>query len=195
MISLMSRSSIAVSYALLVCSFFMSSWESAKYKGNLPFTATKESLVQHFTKVKPSSIRLPTSKGTGISKGYAFLEFDTYDRMQTSLQSYHHSTFNDRLSTARRINVELTWVNYNIMFVILCMLNLISAGGGGSKSQGRKLKLRSKNLKLKEERKKRTIDADEELRQSASSGRKSETLKSLANGNVHPSRQNIVSAL
>ncbi len=76
--------------------------------GNLPFSATTNSIRQHFAKVKPSSIRHSTSKDTGKSKGFAFLEFDEYNRMQTCLKLYHHSSFEDGESTPRRLNVELT---------------------------------------------------------------------------------------
>ncbi|MCJ1342979.1 hypothetical protein MMC31_001168 [Peltigera leucophlebia] len=101
--------------------------------GNLPFTATNDSIKKHFTKVKPSSIRHSTIKDTGKSKGFAFIEFEDYDRMQTCLKLYHHSSFEDGESPPRKLNVELT------------------AGGGGH-SRARKLKLRTKNEKLQGER-------------------------------------------
>lgn len=76
--------------------------------GNLPYTATTAQIATHFAKVRPISIRHPTSKlntvhdpgnpeGGGnerpASKGYAFLEFEAYDRMKTCLKLYHHSHF------------------------------------------------------------------------------------------------------
>ncbi|KAI9848524.1 MAG: hypothetical protein M1837_007193 [Sclerophora amabilis] len=67
----------------------------------------------------------------GQSKGYAFLEFDSYERMETCLRTFHHS-----MVGGRRINVELT------------------AGGGGS-SSARREKIYTKNEKLTEERRKR----------------------------------------
>lgn len=76
--------------------------------GNLPFTATKESIEKHFAKVKPASVRPLSDKKTGKPKGCAFVEFDGYDHMKTVLSLYHHSTFDDGLSPARKINVELT---------------------------------------------------------------------------------------
>ena len=76
--------------------------------GNLPFSATKASVAQHFAKLRPREIRHRTIKKTGKSKGFAFVEFDRYDRMKTCLQMYHHSDFNDGLSPVRKINVELT---------------------------------------------------------------------------------------
>lgn len=62
----------------------------------------------HFAKVQPTSIRHSTHKETGKSKGFAFLEFSGYDRMKTCLKLYHHSSFEDGVSPARKINVELT---------------------------------------------------------------------------------------
>jgi nucleolar protein 6 len=44
------------------------------------------------------------------SKGYAFLEFDGYDHMKTCLKLFHHSMFDDGISLARKISVELTCV-------------------------------------------------------------------------------------
>lgn len=76
--------------------------------GNLPFSATEDSIKKHFTKVKPSSIRHSTIKDTGKSKGFAFIEFEDYDRMQTCLKLYHHSSFEDGESAPRKLNVELT---------------------------------------------------------------------------------------
>jgi len=51
---------------------------------------------------------LMTEKGTGKSKGFAFVEFDRYDHMKSCLQLYHHSKFDDGTTEGRRINVELT---------------------------------------------------------------------------------------
>lgn len=62
--------------------------------------------------------------------------------MKTCLKLYHHSSFDDEISPARKINVELT------------------AGGGGSKSESRKEKLHAKNEKLNEERKRKTQEEE-----------------------------------
>ncbi|KAI9715223.1 MAG: hypothetical protein M1828_000921 [Chrysothrix sp. TS-e1954] len=114
--------------------------------GNLPFTATTESVAKHFVKIKPTSIRHLAPKATDAlpkshkkkdpkptSKGFAFLEFDNYDRMGSCLKLYHHSTFDDGISKPRKINVELT-------------------AGGGGRGQGRKEKLKAKNEKLQGQR-------------------------------------------
>ncbi|KEQ66652.1 uncharacterized protein M437DRAFT_13879, partial [Aureobasidium melanogenum CBS 110374] len=108
--------------------------------GNLPFTATTEQITEHFASIQPQSVRHSTEKGTGKSKGFAFLEFANYDRMKTCLKLYHHSMFDSGVGGERgkrRINVELT------------------AGGGGSKSGARKEKLKEKNVRLNEQRQRR----------------------------------------
>jgi len=87
--------------------------------GNLPFSANADSIAKHFRSVEPASIRAPTNPETNKSKGYAFLEFDRYDRMKSCLASYHHSSFDDGITPTRRINVELT-------YVISCIFNVIA---------------------------------------------------------------------
>ncbi|KAI4135865.1 MAG: hypothetical protein LQ347_000318 [Umbilicaria vellea] len=138
--------------------------------GNLPFTTTTDSITQHFAKVQPSSIRHRTQKDTGRSKGFAFLEFDGYDRMKTCLKLYHHSNFDDGVSPTRKINVELT------------------AGGGGAKSKERKEKLQAKNEKLNEERKRRAL---EEEKQSRKAKKKEQSVGVVAvdDSDIHPSRR------
>ncbi|KAI4149610.1 MAG: hypothetical protein LQ340_004544 [Diploschistes diacapsis] len=101
------------------------------------FIATTQTIEKHFSPVKPSSVRHRTEKSTCRSKGFAFLEFDSYSQMQKCIRNYHHSNFSDGQSAARKINVELT------------------VGGGGAKSRNRQLKLRTKNDKLGKERKNR----------------------------------------
>lgn len=77
--------------------------------GNLPFSATTESVAKHFAAVKPKSVRHLTQKDNpSKSKGIAFVEFDGYDHMKTCLKLFHHSNFDDGISSARKINVELT---------------------------------------------------------------------------------------
>ncbi|MCJ1411985.1 hypothetical protein MMC19_006077 [Ptychographa xylographoides] len=136
--------------------------------GNLPFTATQASVAHHFAKVQPSAVRYRISKDTGKSKGFAFLEFDNYDRMKTCLQKYHHSNFDDGHSPARSINVELT------------------AGGGGSKSQERKSKLLAKNEKLNEQRDRRAHEGEK----GDSNGASRPPLSDDAA--IHPSRRGMV---
>ena len=64
-----------------------------RISGNLPFSTTTEALTSHFAKITPNATRHITDKQTGRSKGFAFLEFDAYDRMKTCLKLYHHSWF------------------------------------------------------------------------------------------------------
>jgi len=74
----------------------------------LPYTATDDSIKEHFAKVNPKSIRHRTEKDSGKSKGFAFLEFEAYDRMKTCLKLYHQMDFDDGILPARKLNVELT---------------------------------------------------------------------------------------
>ncbi|KAI9875233.1 MAG: hypothetical protein M1830_008715, partial [Pleopsidium flavum] len=139
--------------------------------GNLPFTATTASITAHFSKVQPLSVRHRTHKTTGKSKGFAFLEFSGYDRMKTCLKLYHHSSFDDGLSPARKINVELT------------------AGGGGAKSQERREKLQTKNEKLNEERKRRALEEEKVSRKANKKDAKVADVATEDAGDVHPSRR------
>ncbi|KAG9243569.1 hypothetical protein BJ878DRAFT_576456 [Calycina marina] len=132
--------------------------------GNLPFTATTSSIEQHFIKLKPKTVRHITQKDAPAkSKGIAFLEFDDYDRMKTCLKLYHHSMFDDGLSAARQINVELT-------------------SGGGGNSKERKTKISEKNKRLNEQRQRR---AEEE----AKVKNKKKAEEGGVESTVHPSRR------
>lgn len=153
--------------------------------GNLPYDTTTQSLHRHFASITPVSIRhltekanwndpsLPSSKARNSggeastapkSKGYAFLEFENYDRLLTCLKLYHHSMFSavEGKGSSRRINVELT------------------AGGGGA-GEGRKEKLRVKNERLGEERK-RNYTKDKEARDLDRKAKKARESKTGATG-------------
>ncbi len=79
------------------------------FVGNLPYSATKESVEKHFTALQPSSIRLLTHlTDPSKTRGIAFIEFDHHGRMEACLERYHHSEFDDGVSPKRKINVELT---------------------------------------------------------------------------------------
>lgn len=68
-------------------------------------------MTTHFAAVEPTSVRLLTMKDNPTKcKGYAFLEFARYDKMELCLSKFHHSMFNDGKSEPRKINVELTYV-------------------------------------------------------------------------------------
>jgi nucleolar protein 6 len=159
------------------------------FVGNLPFDATAAQVKQHFSKLAPTSVRMSTDKATGRGKGFAFLEFDVYDKMKTCLKLYHHSIFDpthkdgadapDDKRKGRRINVELT------------------AGGGGGKSKDRKAKIKTKNAKLEEERERQRIKdkADKERaarknRGPPGTGANAEASEAPQDnrGAVHPSR-------
>jgi len=75
-----------------------------KLPGNLPYTATQKSVATHFAKVKPTAVRPIFDREEPTKcKGFAFLEFEKYDRMQTCLKLYHHSSFNDGQTPARKV--------------------------------------------------------------------------------------------
>ena len=114
------------------------------FVGNLPFNTTDFALKAHFKKLEPYTLRHRTDPQTKKSKGFAFLEFENYDRMKTCLQMYHHSMFDPEDKElggkgkgtgrgGRQINVELT-------------------AGGGGKTKDRKDKIRVKNVRLEEQR-------------------------------------------
>jgi nucleolar protein 6 len=153
------------------------------FVGNLPYTATKDELQAHFTKIEPTDIRIMTDKKTSKPKGFAFVEFDRFDRMQTCLKKYNHSVFGDG-KKGRKINVELT------------------AGGGGNTS-ARVFKIQSKNEKLHDERerdreKRSELEAKQDERKkkkeqlqkpSKKVGQDSDSKEQPEeNGGIHPSR-------
>jgi len=161
------------------------------FVGNLPFTATAAQVQEHFVKLAPTSVRLSTDKATGGGKGFAFVEFDGYDKMKTCLKLYHHSIFDpeakgkdrtkqeqedttDWKRRGRRINVELT------------------AGGGGKKSKERKERIKSKNIKLEQERERTRVKERTEQEEAARKKREQPQTGANAaqrdNGSIHPSR-------
>ncbi|KAL8930515.1 MAG: hypothetical protein Q9208_000699 [Pyrenodesmia sp. 3 TL-2023] len=143
--------------------------------GNLPYTATDESIQRHFAHLKPTSIRHRYERSNGRSKGFAFLEFGNYDHMKTCLKKSHQSAFDDGISPARSLNVELT------------------AGGGGSKSKNRRTKLKAKNEKLRQERERRTLNEDISRNESIKSPQEKHVGKAIRafkdNEDIHPSRK------
>lgn len=145
--------------------------------GNLPYNATDATIKAHFKKLEPFTLRHRTDPKTNKSKGFAFLEFENYDRMKTCLKLYHHSMFDaERMAKgeepvlgettgeeggekkkprdvkpgkgARRINVELT-------------------AGGGGKAEARKEKIRVKNERLGEQRQRRADTEKKEREEKA----------------------------
>ncbi len=162
--------------------------------GNLPYTATTPAIQSHFSKLQPFTVRHSTNKETGRSRGFAFLEFEGYDKMKTCLKMFHHSLFDaggDRVLSepgkrekgqARKINVELT------------------AGGGGGKSEARKERIRDKNEKLEGERERARVHKEKEEAAANRKRKKKDGEMTGANAvrvingdeadeNIHPSRR------
>lgn len=102
------------------------------FMGNLPYRTSpdevKEFLAENEIEVK--GVRLPTERNTNKPKGFAFVEFNSAEMLQSALQ-LHHTQFK-----GRAVNFELT------------------VGGGGS-SQKRKSKLADKNKSINKYREKK----------------------------------------
>ena len=82
------------------------------FVGNLPYTANASTIRQHFATVKPNAVRCLNKDGQeNTCRGFAFIEFTDPTNMRNCLDKMHHSTFNDGLSAARKINVELTYAS------------------------------------------------------------------------------------
>ncbi|KAK0717065.1 hypothetical protein B0T26DRAFT_645126, partial [Lasiosphaeria miniovina] len=154
--------------------------------GNLPFSATTESVRAHFASVQPTGVRMLTERANPKkSRGIAFVEFGRFDHMKTCLEKFHHTEFDDGLSPARKINVELT------------------AGGGGKTAQ-RKQKITEKNKKLNEERVNRMQREEAAKLEKAKGGDKTKKAEPASDGltqkqreqqeqnAIHPSRRNWV---
>lgn len=165
------------------------------FVGNLPYSTTDDSLQTHFKSLQPFTLRHRTDPKTKKSKGFAFLEFEGYDRMKTALKLFHHSYFDPeapeglkaqepepqpkgfgrgraKKPQGRKINVELT------------------AGGGGGKDN-RKEKIRVKNVRLEEQRERRAdFEKKEKMRQERKEGKqKGEAAPAAAEmEGIHPSR-------
>ncbi|KAI6247725.1 hypothetical protein HI914_04238 [Erysiphe necator] len=152
------------------------------FVGNLPYTATKDSIMSHFSKLKPLSVRHLTKKeDSSKSRGIAFVEFENFDTHKTALKIMHHSIFDDGKSEPRMINVELT------------------AGGGGN-TEDRKTKIKVKNEKLNEERIRRVEEDKAKLKkeeEKKSGLGKESSLKDDQNSSeshIHPSRRRMITA-
>jgi cold-inducible RNA-binding protein len=78
------------------------------YVGNLPFNVTEEELRAHFSTIGPLSyLSIPTDRGTGKQRGFAFVEFK--DRAQTdeAIRRFNNQSFQGRslsVSEARARN-------------------------------------------------------------------------------------------
>ena len=158
------------------------------FVGNLPYDTTDTSLQSHFKKLAPFTLRHRTDPKTKKSKGFAFLEFENYDRMKTCLKLYHHSMFDPfkadgevdaeegegkkakKGKGGRRINVELT-------------------AGGGGKNEDRKAKIKAKNVRLEEQRRRRA-EAERKEKAEATPVKKEPVSNGGENdtSDIHPSR-------
>ncbi|KAL9621751.1 MAG: hypothetical protein Q9160_003869 [Pyrenula sp. 1 TL-2023] len=143
--------------------------------GNLPYTSTTPQLTHFFRSLHPISIRHSTNKDTGLSKGFAFVEFEGYDRMKTCVAKFHHALFPAVEDGKEDVNGEEVEIEdegngdegkkkqgkrrrddgrrrINVE---------LTAGGGGGKSAARREKLKAKNEKLNGER---TKDAKKRMK-------------------------------
>lgn len=80
--------------------------------GNLPYSATAESIKAHFAPLHPTSVRCLNKRDDPTKcRGCAFVEFSSSKSIRTCLDKWHHSTFDDGISKARKINIEMTCVS------------------------------------------------------------------------------------
>lgn len=139
------------------------------FVGNLPFTATATTIEAHFASLSPVSVRcMSDPNDSKPCRGFAFVEFAKVWHMRTCLDKFHHSMFEDGVSPARRINVELT-------------------AGGGGKTQQRQDKIKEKNRKLDENRTKR-IEREKTAKTENKANGNSNTQQHMEDS-VHPSRR------
>ncbi|KAF4952084.1 hypothetical protein FSARC_12716 [Fusarium sarcochroum] len=137
------------------------------FVGNLPFTATAETIQAHFASLNPVGVRcMSDPKDSKPCRGFAFVEFSKVWHMRTCLDKFHHSEFSDGISYPRRINVELT-------------------AGGGGKTKQRQDKIKEKNRKLNENRTKR-IERERIAKDEAKPNGDS---RQAGEDGIHPSRR------
>ncbi|KAI5464285.1 hypothetical protein BGZ63DRAFT_401249 [Mariannaea sp. PMI_226] len=142
------------------------------FVGNLPFSATADTIKAHFASLSPASVRCMSDPNSDKPcRGIAFVEFSKVWHMRTCLDKFHHSMFNDGVSPPRRINVELT-------------------AGGGGKTKNRQEKIREKNRKLDENRTKR-IEREKTAKEENRANGNSATQQYMEDS-VHPSRRGFV---
>ena len=67
------------------------------YVGNLPYSATSESLEQHFSQAgNVSSSKVITDRETGRSKGFGFIEMSSDEEAQAALTKLNETEFEGR---------------------------------------------------------------------------------------------------
>lgn len=171
------------------------------FVGNLPFTTTTAQIQQHFRKLNPIHIRHNTEKGSNKSKGFAFVEFDGYDKMKTALKLYHHSIFDPARTTQLEREAEEQEGLHPIkklgkkddgaevkMSKTARKINVELTAGGGGKSQKRVERIETKNRKLTDERERRKL---EEMKQEKAkhAGRKKESVKEAEDAEMRKKRK------
>ena len=145
------------------------------FVGNLPYSTTTPAIAAHFSKLTPLSIRHSTNPETNKSKGFAFLEFDGYEKMSTCLKLYHRSMLDpDKTTAAAPVAPK---PKADVMLDNLDegedegpdetkikdasrrdaehrprRINVELTAGGGGKSSNRRDRIKVKNTKLKEQR-------------------------------------------
>ncbi|KAK3065698.1 hypothetical protein LTR53_018128, partial [Teratosphaeriaceae sp. CCFEE 6253] len=123
--------------------------------GNLPFSTTDAALQAHFKRLMPFTLRHRTDPATKKSKGFAFLEFENYDRMETCLKKYHHTLFDPedyRAEVGKFGGEQAAKRKRNTGKKGGRLINVELTAGGGGKSEARAEKIREKNGNLEEER-------------------------------------------
>ncbi|GIZ38833.1 hypothetical protein CKM354_000223400 [Cercospora kikuchii] len=144
------------------------------FVGNLPYKTTDSSLQKHFSKLQPFTLRHRTDPKTKKSKGFAFLEFENYDRMKTCLKVFHHSLFDPEAIDRGEVVPDPTAPEKEDESGMhpdrrnggagkgkgkkdtARRINVeLTAGGGGGKSGERKERIREKNVRLNEQRERR----------------------------------------
>lgn len=122
-------------------------------------------------------------------RGCAFVEFSSSKSIRTCLDKWHHSTFEDGISKARKINVEMTYVipaafgAFRPSLGIETNWHRDSAGGGGKKSN-RMDKIKEKNAKLNAKRTRR-IEEEKKNKKEAAAAKEAPQ----EDGGMHPSRK------
>ena len=68
------------------------------YVGNLPFSATEDSLHEHFSQagVNPSAVNLIRDRFTGQSRGFAFVEIANDEEADRAINSMNGQNFGGR---------------------------------------------------------------------------------------------------
>lgn len=188
------------------------------FVGNLPYNTTDSSLQKHFAKLQPFTLRHRTDPKTNKSKGFAFLEFENYDRMKTCLKIYHHTMFDPEAIDSGKVEggpdagamPSGTGANSHGDNVngfhperqrqirgrqkeTARKINVeLTVGGGGGKSDERKEKIKEKNERLNEQRERRAeLEKKELAKKAAKEGGAKKIKKTGANADVVVQEENI----